>query len=483
MESLDMLFQRIPHTTILCVGDVMLDYFVYGNVDRISPEAPVPVFHKAQQTRVLGGAGNVVRNLSGFSAKTIFLSVVGHDRESEMVEQLLSELPQTQFFLIKDVSRATTVKTRYIAHNQQLLRADHETTHHLSHEIKEDLKKTFENCLDEVDIVIFSDYGKGLFDRDLLASLIQIARKRGKSVIVDPKGHDYTLYCGATVLTPNLKELSQASQKSLKTDDEIVEAARSLLEKCQVETMLVTRGERGMTLVDLQGMSEHIPTQALEVFDVSGAGDTVIAMFSAACAAKTPALQAAQFANVAAGIVVGKVGTAITTLEEMREKLLSTTKRASSAKILTLLNALEQIIAWKRRGLKIGFTNGCFDLLHPGHIALLAQSKAECDRLIVGLNSDASVKRLKGEERPVQNQGARSTVLSSLESVDMVVIFEEDTPSSLIQQLRPDVLIKGADYTLENVVGAREVASWGGHVVLANLIPNQSTTSTIQRMK
>lgn len=461
----------------------MLDYFVYGNVDRISPEAPVPVFHKAQQTRVLGGAGNVVRNLSGFSAKTIFLSVVGHDRESEIVEQLLLELPQTQFFLVKDSSRATTVKTRYIAHNQQLLRADHETMHPLSYELKKNLKETFKKYLDEVDIVIFSDYGKGLFDRDLVASLIQIAQKHCKSVIIDPKGHDYTLYRGATILTPNLKELSQASQKSLKTDDEIVQAARSLLEKCQVETMLVTRGERGMTLVDCQGMSEHIPTQALEIFDVSGAGDTVIAMFSAAYAAKTPALQAAQLANAAAGIVVGKVGTATTTLKEVQEKLLTPTRRRATSKTLSVPDAIEQVIAWKRRGLKIGFTNGCFDLLHPGHIALLAQAKAECDRLIVGLNSDASVKRLKGSERPIQNQEARSTVLSSLESVDRVVIFEEDTPLSLIQQLRPNVLIKGADYTLENVIGAREVTSWGGHVVLVNLIPEQSTTRTIQRMK
>ncbi|MBL9029465.1 MAG: D-glycero-beta-D-manno-heptose-7-phosphate kinase [Caedimonas sp.] len=483
MQSLESLLERIPHASLLCIGDVMLDYFVYGNVDRISPEAPVPVFHKAQQIRVLGGSGNVVRNLDRLTAKTVFLSVVGHDQEGEIIERLLLDLPETKSFILKDPSRTTTTKTRYIAHHQQLLRTDHETTHPLSSEIKDNLSELFKKALDEIDVIILSDYGKGIFDHDLTRAFIKEAQTHHKPVIIDPKGHDYTLYQGATILTPNLKELSQACGKDLKTNDDIVQAARDLLQNCQIEMMLVTRSEQGMTLVDRHGMAEHIPTQALDVFDVSGAGDTVIALFSAAYAAKIPALQAARLANTAAGIVVGKAGTATTSLKEIREKLSLHSHHETFEKIQFLSDAVEQVITWKRRGAKVGFTNGCFDLLHPGHISLLTQAKAACDRLVVGLNSDQSIKRLKGLGRPVQNQEARSIVLASLESVDMIVIFEEDTPLSLIQQLRPDILVKGADYTLEEVVGAQEVTSWGGQVILAKLVPEQSTTRTIQRMK
>jgi D-beta-D-heptose 7-phosphate kinase/D-beta-D-heptose 1-phosphate adenosyltransferase len=482
MVSLEKLAEKISHTSLMCVGDVMIDYFVYGRVDRISPEAPVPVFHKSQQTCVLGGAGNVVRNLASLCAQTIFISLIGGDKESQVVKQLLSNLPYNKSFLIKDPTRDTTVKTRYISHNQQLLRVDHETTHYLPPELMKQVREAFEQSLHEVNAVILSDYGKGLFAPDLVRFLIELAKSSHKPIIVDPKGYDYSFYKGATILTPNLKELSHVSQKSLKTEEEIVQAARDLLNQHQIEFMLVTRGEHGMTLVDSHELAIHIPTQALEVFDVSGAGDTVIAMLSAAYAAGVPLLEAASLANAAAGIVVGKVGTATITLKEVQEKFRSHSAREASHKIQSLSDVLSQVIAWRRKGLKVGFTNGCFDLLHPGHISLLSQAKNECDRLIVGLNSDDSIKRLKGPNRPVQEQEARATVLASLEYVDRIVIFEEDTPLALIKQLRPDVLVKGADYTLEKVVGAQEVANWGGRVILADLVPSHSTTNTIQRI-
>ena len=474
-------FQRLPNTSLLCVGDVMVDYFIYGTVDRISPEAPVPVFHKTHQTQALGGAGNVARNLSYLSARTIFLSVTGQDEEGEKIQQLLDALPSTQSFLIQDPDRTTTVKTRYISHNQQLLRADQETRHPLSAPLKKKLKEAFQEALPQVDGVIFSDYGKGIFDRELTLDLLHAAKQHHKPVFIDPKSQDYGIYEGATILTPNLNELRQVAKKALATEEEIVQGARFLMEKYQIGMMLVTRGEQGMTLVEPQ-QAYHIPTQALEVFDVSGAGDTVIALFSLGVSAGIEIVEAAKLANAAAGIVVGKVGTATTTLKEVQDRLMQFEFVKASSKVLTLPEALEKVISWKRQGLKIGFTNGCFDLLHPGHLSLLSQAKAQCHRLIVGINSDASVKRLKGVSRPIQNEHDRACILASLELVDGIVIFEEDTPLSLITKLRPEVLVKGADYTLEKVVGAQEVLSWGGQVILADLVPEKSTTRTIQRM-
>lgn len=483
MQTFNHLLDHIPQASVLCVGDIMLDYFVYGNVNRISPEAPVPVFHESQKIYVVGGAGNVVRNLSSLSVTTTFLSVIGDDMQGEILENLMTDLPQVTFELIKDPHRETTTKTRYIAQHQQLMRADRETCQTISLDIQERILASFKNALNTVDVVILSDYGKGVFSRDFLQALISIAKNNHKPVLIDPKSHDFGFYEGATVLTPNLKELIGASGKSLKTDQEIVTAARALLHQYQIQQMVITRSAQGMTLVDAQGTVDHVPTHALEVFDVSGAGDTVLAMLSAAYAVNVPLPQAMQLSNIAAGIVVSKVGTATTTLAEIQDKISSEDKPKPFQKVEFWHQAQEKVLKWKRKGFKIGFTNGCFDLLHPGHISLLNQSKSQCDRLILGLNSDDSIKRLKGDLRPIQNQEARATILASLSCVDMVVIFDEDTPLNLIKHLRPDILIKGADYTLENVVGATEVAHWGGKVYLASLVPNQSTTRTIAQMK
>ena len=331
-------------------------------------------------------------------------------------------------------------------------------------------------------MVILSDYGKGLFSESLLQALIKEAKSQNKPVLIDPKSRNYAIYQGATILTPNLKELKEASGKSLSTDQDIVDAAKELLNQHHLKHMVITRSAEGMSLVDDQGNADHIPTHALDVFDVSGAGDTVLAMLAASYAVHVPLYQGVQLANVAAGIVVGKVGTATTTLVEIQDRISSDSHHKTYQKVQLWHQAQEQVLRWMRKGLKVGFTNGCFDLLHPGHISLLDQSKSQCDRLILGLNSDDSIKRLKGELRPIQSQEARAIVLASLSCVDMVVIFDEDTPLELIKHLKPDVLIKGADYTIETVVGATEISNWGGKVYLASLVPDQSTTRTIAQI-
>lgn len=481
--NFDQYLSHFTGTHLLCLGDVMLDSFIYGRVERISPEAPVPVFHTSHKTMSIGGAGNVVRNLSALGVETSFCGVIGQDYNGSKLNNLVNDLPRTNGFLIQDEHRSTTHKIRYLAHNQQILRADTEETFFLSLDLQNKVKQYFQENLPLIHGIIFSDYGKGMLPPSLLKELLFLAKQAGKPVIIDPKGSDYSIYQGATILTPNLRELSQATQMPVTTDEQIVEAANSLIRKYDFKAILVTRSEQGMSLIQADQEPFHIPTHALEVFDVSGAGDTVIAAFSAAFMSGASFEEAAYFGNLAAGVVVAKVGTATVTLEEMRKRLHTQKAFEIQDKNLTLPEANEAVIQWKRQGLKIGFTNGCFDLLHPGHIALLQEAKAKCDKLIVGLNSNASIQRLKGLQRPIQSQEARAIVLSSLEMVDMVVVFEEDTPINLIHTLRPDVLVKGADYTIDKVVGAREVQSWGGEVLLVKLIPEQSTTGTVHKIK
>lgn len=474
---------NLSHARLLCLGDIMLDCFVYGRVERISPEAPVPVFHMTHKTGAIGGAGNVVRNLSALGVETFFCGMKGKDTEGEDLKKLINDLPKTTGFLIEDTHRPTTHKVRYLAHNQQMLRVDNESSLPLSSDLQAQVKAYFQTQLSFVDGIIFSDYGKGMLPASLLKDLISLARQAGKPVIIDPKGADYSIYRGATVLTPNLRELAQATRMPVSKDEQIVEAALSLIHQYDIKAVLVTRSEQGMSLIRANHAPFHIPTQAVEVFDVSGAGDTVIAAFSATLLSGASLEEAAYLANIAAGLVVAKVGTATVRSEEIRNLLKKKESHFEKNKHVKMSEATDLVIQWKRQGKKIGFTNGCFDLLHPGHIALLQEAKSTCDKLVIGLNSDASIQRLKGPERPIQSQEARETVLASLEVVDMVVIFEEDTPLTLIQALRPDVLVKGADYTLDKVVGAQEVQSWGGEVLLINLVPEQSTTKTVHKIK
>ena len=466
---------------VVCVGDVMLDRFVYGEVTRVSPEAPIPVCRVKNETAMLGGAGNVVRNMVALGAGVDFVSVVGDDEIAGDVDLLLRDLAGVSHSLSVETDRPTTSKIRYVAGGQQLLRADREITTPVLDGIADELVAAVERALRDAALLIVSDYGKGVVTDTLAARLIEIARKAGKPVIVDPKSRDFARYAGASLITPNLKELSEAAGHELSSEDDIVAAARGLLSRAGIDTMLVTRGAQGMSLITADG-ADHFPSRAREVFDVSGAGDTVIATLAAGIAAGLSFVNAAQLANVAAGIVVGKTGTAVAYTEDILEDIDSAGDTSGPRSPTTIDAALDRIRTWQDRGEKVGFTNGCFDLLHPGHVSLLSQAHAACDRLVVGLNSDASVKRLKGESRPTQGEDARAAVLSSLETVDLVIIFEEDTPERLLQEIKPDVLVKGADYTIETVVGANFVQGYGGKVVLAELVPGFSTTATIARM-
>lgn len=471
----------LAHATVLCAGDVMLDRFISGSVDRISPEAPIPVMRIERETSMLGGAGNVVRNVVGVGGHVHFLSLVGNDDAGRQIADMLGDLPNTVPGLEVEQGRATTIKVRFLAGSQQLLRTDRETTGPISPAREVAMLRLAEAQLAGCGVVVLSDYGKGLLTADLTRALIDLANQHDLPSIVDPKGRDFSRYRGATLVTPNRKELAEATGLPTQTDDEVVAACNAIISTCGIKGVLATRSQDGMTLVTEAGVV-HLPAEAREVFDVSGAGDTVVAVLATAIAAGLPVAEAAELANVAAGIVVAKVGTAAVRADELVDALHHQDLDAAEAKVLTIETAAERAENWRRRGLKVGFTNGCFDLLHPGHLALLRQSRAACDRLIVGLNSDASVKRLKGDSRPVQTEAARAAVLASLSMVDAVVIFAEDTPLTLIEALRPDVLVKGADYTVETVVGADRVMSWGGKVVLAELEPGQSTTNTIRRL-
>ena len=465
---------------VLCIGDAMIDHYVQGRVERISPEAPVPVLHIEREERRLGGAGNVLRNLHALGVETCFISVTGADPSGRDLARMVAALGTSEAHVIAERGRTTTVKTRFIAETQQLLRTDSEQILPLGEEMRRELMKLVEAALAELRLVIVSDYAKGVLGNGLAQEIIAAARAAGAAVIVDPKGSDYGAYRGATLLKPNRRELAAAAGRALGSDAEVVAAARELIAAHGFAAMLVSGGKDGMALIEAEGAVHRLPAEAREVFDVSGAGDTVVAVMGAALAAGASFLDAARLANTAAGIVVGKVGTAVVSANELAQALIDRDALEHS-KVMPLSLALDHVARWRRSGLKIGFTNGCFDLLHPGHVSLLKQARAACDRLVVGLNSDASVRRLKGVTRPVQGEEARAAVLASLAPVDLVVLFEEDTPVALIQAIRPDILVKGADYRPDQVVGGAFVESYGGKVLLAELMPGYSTTATIAR--
>ena len=485
MTELSVLADRVAglkDKVVLCVGDAMLDRFVYGAVERISPEGPIPVLRIEREAAMLGGAGNVVRNLVALGASPTFVAVVGDDDAGREVGRLLGDHSGIDPCLVVEGKRQTTIKTRFFASAQQLLRADQETSAPLA---SSSLKQVLDRACSLIagsGCVVLSDYGKGVLCAPVPAELIAAAKAAGKPVVVDPKGTDYRRYRGATVLTPNRKELSEATGMAVDSDEAIVAACRHLINTCGIGAVLATRSQDGMTLVTAEGQVDHLPAQAREVFDVSGAGDTVVSTLAAALASGVSLLDGARLANVAASIVVGKVGTAVAYADEVIAALHHGDLCLGETKVLGWDGAADVVEVWRRKGESVGFTNGCFDLLHPGHIALLTQARAACDRLVVGLNSDASVARLKGPARPVQSEAARATILASLSMVDLVVIFGEDTPLELLRHLRPDVLVKGADYTVETVIGAADVIGWGGRVVLADLVAGQSTTNTIKKM-
>lgn len=481
-EALAEAAYRFGGVTVLVVGDMILDRFVTGSIERISPEAPIPVLHGRSESLALGGAGNVVANITALGGRAIPVSILGQDSASREICSLLEAGGVSREAVFCMAGRRASSKSRFSALNQQVLRFDEEEIRPLSPVERKKLVAGFALALDDADIVVLSDYGKGMLLDGVAGELIDLARSQDKPVLVDPKGRDFSIYRGATAVTPNRKELGEAVGRSLMADDEIEAAARALIAAHDLAFIVATRSEKGMSVV-AAGEARHIPTVAREVFDVSGAGDTVVAAFALSLGAGLDRHEAAMVANAAAGVVVGKRGTAQVSADELHAALKRTHDPASAHAVVSAEAAARIVEGWRREGLRVGFTNGCFDILHAGHVSLLQSARAASDRLVVGLNDDASVRRLKGESRPVNGEHDRAFMLSALAAVDLVVLFSQDTPLELITLLAPDVLVKGADYTVETVVGSDVVIGRGGKVVLVDLLAGRSTTGTIEKMR
>ncbi len=484
MQSIDQRLATFGEKTVLCVGDLMLDHFVYGEVSRVSPEAPSLVIAVGREEQLLGGAGNVARGVAALGARCIFVGVIGEDESGRALARTFADDygDAIETHLLVDALRPTTRKVRFVSdhHSTHLLRADWELAAPLRPDIEQSLIRACLLALPRADAVVLSDYAKGVLSPAVIRVVIDRARALGKPVVVDPKGADFRIYRGATLVTPNRKELADATRLPVGGDADIAAAAAQLAATVASDGVLVTRSEEGMTLYGKDAGALHVPAYPVKVRDVSGAGDTVAAVMAVMLAAGADLETAARAANAAAAVVVGKRGTSTASAAELRSRLLPAASLAAEEKVVFDWSVLDERLAeW--RGLRIGFTNGCFDLLHPGHIKLMTEARAVCDRLIVGLNSDASVRRLKGPERPVQDQQARAEVLAALEAVDLVVIFEQDTPVELIRRIKPTVLVKGADYRLDQVVGRELVEAEGGKVVLVDLVPGYSTSALVKR--
>lgn len=479
--SLPASLPAFEQTKVVVIGDIMLDRYVWGEVGRVSPEAPVPVARVQRTSYSLGGAGNVAANLAGLACVAVAVGGRGKDDAGRELTACF-EATGIRHRLVYLPFRPTTTKTRIMAQSQQLLRLDEESAEPYPADIDATLLELFAQEQAGAGAVIVSDYGKGIFRGRLAGEIIERCRAAAIPVFIDPKGTSWEHYRGATCVTPNEAEFRAVAGGPVRDEKELEERATVLIRAYDLGALLITRGARGMTLLERGRPPLTIPTQAVEVFDVSGAGDTVIATLAASVAAGLDLPQAARLANVAAGIVVGKLGTQPIHRFELREAL---TRRDAGAahKVRSLAEAAEAVNFWREKGRKVVFTNGCFDLLHLGHIKLLSAAAALGDKLVVGLNSDASVARLKGDSRPILPVEERAGVLSALEFVDTVVIFDQDTPLEVIRVLTPDILVKGGDYTRDTVVGADIVEAAGGRVAIVPLMAGKSTTSLIAKLQ
>ncbi len=468
---------------VVVLGDVMLDRFVFGDVQRVSPEAPIPIFRFRHDDQALGGAGNVARNVARMGGHATLIGVIGKDTTgAALVAAASREAGLTASFAV-DASRRTTLKTRFVAQGQQLLRVDEEASDSVAPAVSQDLRRRIE-AAGEANALILSDYAKGVLTEESIAAALSAARLSGAIVVVDPKARDLRRYAGATAITPNALEASQATGIDCENDEGAARAGRAIAAMTGCSAVVITRGARGMTVLgDAQGTGfiVHLPTEVRQVYDVSGAGDTVVAALALALSAGAPIEKAAQIANLAAGVAVGKIGTAAVEAAELRRAINASAVLAHDAKIVDLETAAGIARSWRLQDQRVVLTNGCFDLLHPGHTTLLQKAKAMGDKLIVAMNSDESIKRLKGPGRPVQNEAARAVVMASIVPVDLVVIFPEDTPLRAIEAIRPNVLVKGADYAIEDVVGRDIVEAYGGRVALVPLEKGYSTSSAIRK--
>jgi D-beta-D-heptose 7-phosphate kinase/D-beta-D-heptose 1-phosphate adenosyltransferase len=475
--------ERFAAARVAVVGDLMLDVYIEGEVHRVSPEAPVPVVRLTSERAVPGGAANVAANIASLGGTVTLVGVAGRDSAFAQLSEELQRVGRVDLATtVFDDSRGTTTKTRLLGHRQQIARIDRETLRPIAPEIETQLIERACAAIDGCDIVILSDYGKGVLTDLVLQRTLAYAQAVGKRVLVDPKRRDLSAYRGASIITPNRAELALATGQPCETDEEAEEAARLAHEICGADVLL-TRSEKGMSYFARSGDSLHFATIAREVFDVSGAGDTVVAVLGAALAAGFPLVEAMKASNHAAGLVVAKIGTATVSCEELVMALHGGAQAldVEDGRLVTLDELMRIRAFWRANGLTVGVANGCFDLIHPGHVSLIRQAAAASDRLVMALNTDASVRRLKGPTRPVQTETARAEVMGALKGVAAVVLFDEDTPYDLIKALQPDVLVKGADYTEELVVGADIVRARGGTVLLAALTPGQSTTRLISQ--
>ncbi len=468
---------RKKHPRILVVGDLMIDHYLWGSCERISPEAPVQVVDIQKETTVLGGAGNVVNNLVSLGADVHVASVIGDDQNGKELQSMLESIGVDTAKIVVQQGRKTSKKSRVIASNQQIIRYDKESKEDVALEASVRLARTIEKEIENYDAVILSDYGKGVLTERFTQNIIEIANAASKKVFVDPKGEDYTKYKGAYTLTPNKKEASLATKIEIQDEESLQRALKKLKDECLLDVSLITLSEDGIAIFDEE--MKRFPTVAKEVYDVTGAGDTVIASLAFATSGGFGIEDACVFANLAAGVVVGKIGSATVTIDEIEEYESSLHKSSSESHIKSFEEIKRLVERYRSEGKKIVFTNGCFDILHVGHVKYLQEAKSFGDVLIVGLNSDASVRRLKGESRPVNPAEDRAYLLAALEAVDFVVPFEDDTPYELIKMIAPDVLVKGGDYKGKDVVGTE----FAKELRLVDFVDGKSTTKTIQKIQ
>lgn len=467
--------------TILVIGDLMIDEYIWGNVERVSPEAPVQIVDIDRTEHTLGGAGNTVRNLASLGASVYVSSVVDNKENGGLIVEELAKINVCTEGLFEDPNRVSSRKTRVMAGHQQVLRIDKETRAPIERQYENKIIDFTKDNIADFDAIIASDYMKGVLTEKVLGNVIKVAKEANKPIIIDPKGADYRKYAGATIITPNAKEAELASGITIRNEFGLNKAGVKLLKELKTDAILITRGSKGMSLFEKDGGTTDIPAVAREVYDVTGAGDTVVSVLGLGLAAGLSFENAATLSNIAAGIVVEKVGTATVTIGELEDRL--DEGKVRSSKIKTQEEIVEVIQGLRRKRKKIVFTNGCFDLLHIGHIMLLREAKMKGDILIVGLNSDSSVRKLKGKQRPVITYSERAQILSALDCVDCIVEFVELTPLGLIKKIKPDVLVKGNDYSKEEVVGKDIVEKYGGRVELIDLVKGKSSSGIVERIK
>lgn len=468
---------------VLCVGDLILDHYVHGNIDRISPEAPIPVLKADDRNyNILGGCGNVARNICSANSKCHLISIVGNDNDGLKIREIIKEIKNLTFNLIIDKNRCTTKKTRYVCENQQILRVDNEIESPISKVLETKIIKLLKNKINDYDVIVLSDYNKGVLTDTLIKKIIKIAQHFKKILIVDPKKKDFSVYAGATFITPNFKELKSSVNtfniNSKNNDDNLViKLSKQIINKFKFKAVITTRSSDGISVVTDVGSFFHLPSEAKEVFDVSGAGDTVLAYLSTSISKGKSLESSVKISNIAAGLAVGKFGTSVVSIGEV-----DNIKQIKNIKVVTNQNLSKALKDYDSNKI-IGFTNGCFDLLHTGHISYLKSAKQKCDILILGLNSDESIRKLKGKNRPIVELKDRVEILSSFPFIDKIVIFDEVTPIKLIKRIKPNIIFKGKDYKKQDVVGFRESKKWQGRVILIDFIKNKSTTNLIERIK